>query len=85
MAGPTSSIDGVLEEFPTTILPKINIEPTREGMINLHQLISGNATSVASNLGGGRHEHLLLTMTAEEYREQTGLAFVPPHNPGDYP
>ena len=24
-------------------------------------------------------------MTSEEYMEQTGFAFVPPHNPGDYP
>ena len=24
-------------------------------------------------------------MTYKEYRAQTGFAFVPPHNPGDYP
>ena len=24
-------------------------------------------------------------MTAEEYTEQTGFAFLPPHNPGNYP
>ena len=24
-------------------------------------------------------------MTAEEYKAQTGFAFVTPHNPGDYP
>ena len=24
-------------------------------------------------------------MTAKEYMEQTGFAFVPPHNPGDCP
>ena len=41
--------------------------------------------SVASNLGGRRHGHFLLTMTAEENREHTGFAFVPPHNPGNYP
>ena len=37
------------------------------------------------NLGGGLHRHLALTMTAEEYRAQTGFAFVPPHNPCNYP
>ena len=41
--------------------------------------------SVESNLGGGQHGNLDLTMTAEEYTEQTGFAFVPPYNPGDYP
>ena len=48
-------------------------------------MISGNAASVASNLGGGRHGHLTLTMTSKDYMEQTGFAFVPPHNPGNYP
>ena len=41
--------------------------------------------SVASNLGGGRHGHLTLTMMNEEYIEQTGFAFVTPHNPGNHP
>ena len=41
--------------------------------------------SVASNLVGGRHGNLALTMTKEEYLSQTGYAFVPPHNPVNYP
>ena len=67
------------------ILPKIGGEPTREGIIDIHQLISGNVAFVASNLGRGRHGHRTLTMTAEEYMEQTGFEFVLPHNPGEYP
>ena len=85
MAGATSNTKGVLTDFPTPILPKIGGEPTREGLIDIHRLISGNAASVALNFGGGRHGHLALMMTAEEYMEQTGFIFVPPHNPGDYP
>ena len=85
MAGATSSVEGVLADFPTPILPKFDRERTREGLINIDRLISGNAASVASNLGGDRHGHLALTMTAEEYTEKTGFAFVPPYNPGDYP
>ena len=65
MVGATSSVEGVLEEFLTSILPKISGEPTREGLIEIHILISGNAASMASNLGGGRHKHLLLKMTAK--------------------
>ena len=39
---------------------------------------------MASNLGGGWHEHLALTMTTYEYMEQTGSVFVPEHNTGNY-
>ena len=63
MAGTTSSIEGVLTDFSAPILPKIGGELTREVLINLHRLVSGN---VASNLRGGRHGHLALTMTDEE-------------------
>ena len=48
-------------------------------------MISGNAASVASNLGGGRHGNIALTMTDKYYMEQTRFSFVPPHNPGKYP
>ena len=72
-------------DFPTPILPKIDGEPTREGLIDLNLLVSGNAASVASNLGGGRHGHLALTMKAKYYRSQTLFAFFLPHNPDDYP
>ena len=53
MVGATISVERFLANFPTPILPKIGREPTREGLIKIHQLISGNAASVASNLGGG--------------------------------
>ena len=80
-----SSVEGFPANFLKPIIQKIDKEPTREGLIDLHLLISVNAASVASNLGGGRHGHLNLTMTDEEYRAQTGFSFVTPHNPGNYP
>ena len=83
MAGATISFKGVFADFLTHILLKITIEPTREGLININLLISGNVASVALNLGGGRHGNLALSMTAEEYMEQTGFAFLPLYNPGD--
>ena len=85
MAGATSSFKGVLADFLTPILPNIEGEPTKEELIDLHQLASGNTESVLSNLGGGRHGHLALTMTATEYRTQKGFTFVLQHNPGNYP
>ena len=68
-----------------SILPNIYGETTRESLIEIHRLISGNSVSVASDIGGGRHGHLAITMTAEDYLAQTGCTFGPPHNPGDYP
>ena len=85
MAVAMSSVKGVLTGFLTPILPNIDRELAREGLINIHQLISGNSAYVALNLGGGRYSHLTLTMTDEEYTEQKGFAFVLPHNLGDYP
>ena len=80
MARATSSVEGVLADLLTPILPKIDRELTREGLIDIHQLISGNAASMASNLGEVQNGHLALTMTTDEYMEQKGFAFLPPHN-----
>ena len=84
MAGSTSIVEVVLADFPTSILPNIGREPKREVLIKIHRLISGNVVSVSYNLGGGQHGHLKMTMTDEEDMEQTGFAFLPPPNPGDY-
>ena len=85
MAGATSSVKGVLADFLTPIITKIFGEPTRGGLIKIHQTISLNAASFKDNLIRGRHGHLALTMDAEDYLEQTGHMFAPPYNPGDYP
>ena len=85
MVGTTIRSKGFIADFLTPFLPKINGEPTKKGLTDLHQLVSGNAASVASNLRGGRHGHIALMMTAKEYMAQTEFAFVPPHNSVDYP
>ena len=72
-------------DFLTPILPNIGRDPTRESLIELHRLISGNLAPVALNLRVGRHRHFNLTMIAEDYIAQTGYKFVTLHNPGDYP
>ena len=63
--GATTIVKGVLMYFPIPIFPKIGGEITREVLIELHQLVSGNEASVSSNLRGGRHEDLMLIMTSE--------------------
>ena len=85
MVGATFSTMGVILDFLIHIHPNIGRETTREGLIELHRLISGNAASVSSNLGGGWHRHLAPTMKSEDYAAQTGFAFVMPNNPGNYP
>ena len=47
------------------IITDIIGEPTRESLIDICELKSGNAAFVASNLIGGQHGHLALTMTVE--------------------
>ena len=84
MEGAASSVKEVFADYPTPIFPNIDRETTREGFIQIHQLISGNLMSVLSNLGGGWHIHLALTMTSKEYAAQKVFAFVTPYNPGNY-
>ena len=67
------------------ILPKIIREPTREYLINIDRIISGNDASVASNIGGVQHSHILLIRNVEYYLAQTFHTSIPPHNPGNYP
>ena len=72
MTGTTSSVKRVLADFLIPILPKIRGETTREDLIEFHRMIYGNAASVASNLGGDWYGNIALTITAEDYMEQTG-------------
>ena len=80
-----SRVEVVLWDVLMPIITKINGEPIREGLIDIHQLIISNAVLVTSNLGGGWHGHLELTMRAKDYMEHRGFAFLLPHNPGNIP
>ena len=66
IARATRSAERVLEGFLTLILPNIGGEQTREGLIDIHRLVSGNEVTVVLKFGGGRHQHLAITMTLEE-------------------
>ena len=85
MSGEKTSIKGFIADFLTPIITNIGGEPTREKLIKLHRSISGNIASVLSNLGGGRHKHLALKMTSEDYVAHTRFEFVPLHNLDYYP
>ena len=76
MAGATGSVEGVLADLPTPIIPKIGGELAREVIIDLHQLVSGNTASIVSNLGGGQNGHLALTITRKKCMADTSSVFV---------
>ena len=85
VTGAASTVEGVLANFPTPILLNIARKSTREDLIYIHIIISANEASVVSNLRGGHHVHLNLTMAVEDYLGHMARAFVPLHKPGDYP
>ena len=67
MTGTTSIIEGVLMDFPAPILPKTGGDRTRETLIEVHRLKSGNVVSMMLKIGGGRQICFELTMTTEDY------------------
>jgi hypothetical protein len=77
-----STPDELIAGFPHSSLPKVTGEPTFEGLKVIWQLLSTNAMSVASYEGGGRHGHLGISMTHEEYFAVAVDVFPVPNNPG---
>jgi hypothetical protein len=62
-----STPDELIAGFPHSSLPKVTGEPTFEDLKVIRRLINNNAMSVVSYEGGGRHGHLGIIMTNEEY------------------
>ena len=67
------------------VKPKIARELTRESLININQLISWNAASMASNFGGVQPSHLTLTIPTEDYLAHMGHTLITPHNTVNFP
>ena len=57
-------------------------EPTYETIHTIHALLKANAASVSSELGGGAHGLLGLTLANTTYTPLAGVAFTRPANPG---
>jgi hypothetical protein len=77
-----STTDESIAGFPYSSLPKVTGEPTFEYLKVIWRLINTNAMSVASYEGGGRHGHLGIIMTNEEYFTIAVDVFPVPKNPG---
>jgi hypothetical protein len=80
-----STPDELIAGFPHSSLPKVTVEPTFEDLKVIRRLLNTNAMSVSSYVGGGRHGHLGIIMTNEEYFVITADVFPVPDNPGASP
>jgi hypothetical protein len=77
-----STPDELIAGFPHSSLPKVTGEPTFEDLRVIRRLRNTNAMSISSYVGGGRHGHLGIIMTNEEYFAITADVFPVPNNPG---
>jgi hypothetical protein len=77
-----STPDKFIAVFPHSSLPKVTGEPTFEDLKVIRRLLNTTAMSVASYDGGGRHGHLGIIMTNEEYFDIAVDVFPVPANPG---
>jgi hypothetical protein len=62
-----STPDELISGFPHSSFPKVTGEPTFEDLKVIRRLLNTNAMSVSSYVGGGRHRHLGIIMTNEDY------------------
>jgi hypothetical protein len=77
-----STPDELIAGFPHSSLPKVTGEPAFEDLKVIRRLLNTNAMNVASYEGGGRHGHLGIIMTNEEYFAIAVDVFPMPNNPG---
>jgi hypothetical protein len=77
-----STPDKPIAGFPHSSLLKVTGEPTFEDLKVIRRLLNTNAMSFASYKGGGRHRHLGIIMTNEEFFAIAVDVFTVPNNPG---
>jgi hypothetical protein len=77
-----STPDELIAGFPHSSLPKVTGEPTFEDLKVIRRQLNTNDMSVASYEGGGRHGHLGIIMTNEEYFAIAVDVFSVPVSPG---
>jgi hypothetical protein len=77
-----STPDELIAGFPHSSLPKVAGEPTFEDLKVIRRLLNTTTMRVLSYVGGGRHGHLGISMTNEEYFAIAADVFPVPNNPG---
>ena len=74
-----------INDFPHPTIPKHTGMPTYETIQSVHRKLKANAASIQSELGGGAHRLLGLTLSNQAYSTITGSNFTRPANPGTLP
>jgi hypothetical protein len=77
-----STPEELIAGLPHSSLPKVTGEPTFEDLKVIRRLLNTNVMSVAPHKGGGRHGHLGIIMTNEEYFAIAVDVFPVPNNTG---
>ena len=80
-----TSVKSLIKSFPHPSIPSIQGQPTYESITDVTRLLNANAASVQTDLGGGAHGHLVLTVSAAILATLSNTPFVVPHNPGPTP
>ena len=75
MAAPT--INKLVEIFENPQIPLIDGDPTYVTLQGMHELLTSNAASVATNLGCGTLGHLCLTLSPTVYATLLNTRLVP--------
>ena len=70
------------EYFVHKTIKKVQGKPIREEIKQVQSKIQENAASVPSELGGGMHGHLRITMSTTECNNTTTEVFTGYANPG---
>ena len=77
-----SSIKKIVDGVPFPTINTIVGTPDYESIVDIHLKLNSNAASLQSNLGCGTLSLLFLTVSPAVYATLSGIAFVPPVNPG---
>ena len=77
-----STVEKIVDNFPYTTLTPIAGLPDYESLAELHTQSNSNSSSIQSNLGGGNHGLLAITLEPAVLNTLTATPFVIPINPG---
>ena len=80
-----STVEKIVENFPYPTLTPIAGVPDYEALAELHTQANANSSSIQSNLGGGNHGLLAVTLEAAVLNTLAATPFVIPVNPGANP
>ena len=80
-----STVEKIVENFPYPTFTPVAGVPDYEALAELHTQANSNSSSIQSNLGGGNHGLLAVTLEAAVLDTLTATPFVIPLNPGASP